>query len=701
MMQRKKTAALFTALLLAFMTVFGGVPAKAAASEPDPRVASFTTTPETVQKGNPFEASFHFTHDYDERVQSVIIRVSSPNGAVRVGKSEYLVTDFDQGEDDDSDTLDYDLYIPERYLTYLGPGSGTLRFSITYCDDIEGKDKIKNGTFTAQKTVAFAADSSADSAVTVDENSATPTIRVGTSGTVGIPLISSAAVDSARIQVELPADSKIALSSAGSSYTMSFAAKEKKNLDLPLTVEATAAAGVYPITLTIDGAKVTAYLRVTESDTGKGGLIVQSYQLDRATIYSGSKFRMELLVKNSSATTHHNVTAALDGLATEGLTVSGSLDRKNIASIPAGGTASVAFELEASSKMESGNYILSISLSSDEAEAAVTKAFVPISGTGSTEGSKPVIIIESYDFGGMSITGGKEFLLKMNFKNTSTSTAIQNVKITISSATDEETGGVFTPANSSNTFFIPKIGAGASIQKELGLYPKADADPKSYGIDVKFDYESAADSKHEALTATETISIPLTQPDRFEITSANLFGPIYMGSEGQLSVNYVNKGKSKIFNLSVELAGNFTAGEKTSYIGNVDSGVSDSFDASLTPTEEGTLQGTAKFSYEDANGETKEVVKDFSCEVMAQPAMDPGMPESGMPGEETPPQQGGFPVWGTALLILGGIAVLVAGGLFLRKRIRAKRQRLLDEADDYDDIPVEVVPMEETKEVHK
>ena len=45
----------------------------------------------------------------------------------------------------------------------------------------------------------------------------------------------------------------------------------------------------------------------------------------------------------------------------------------------------------------------------------------------------------------------------MTLRNTSATTAIENVKMVVSSAADETTGGVFTPANSSNSFYIDPI----------------------------------------------------------------------------------------------------------------------------------------------------------------------------------------------------------------------------------------------------
>ncbi|MFR5046896.1 MAG: cell adhesion protein [Faecalispora sporosphaeroides] len=687
---RSLAAFLFTAVLLLHM-----FPVMAAAEEPtvaDPQITSASISPSTVQKGNSFEANLRFHHNDSaiDNAKSVVVKVTSPNGAIRVKKNEFTVTDFSSTEEEDDTGLGgmyYSLYIPENYLTYSGPGPGVLQFTITYytsSDAAKGTEIETKNRISIRKTL-IPGEGSADNTVRVDESSSTPTIISGTSATVAIPLISGSTLEDAQIEVAAPSDTKIMLTSAGSVYTMSFVSGEKKYLNLPLRVDSSVAAGIYPITLTINGNKVTAQLQVLDSAQGKGGVRIDSYKLDRSTIYSGSTFRMDLVLKNTGGQTYHNINAALDGLATESFTVVGSLDRKTVASLAPGATATISFHMQAASKMESGNYAIGVNLTSDEVtEAVATKVFVSVVGTGDSSGGKPIIIIENYSFGGTSVTGGKTFPLSLRFRNANTGTAIQNLKITITSTADEDTGGVFTPANSSNTFFISKLGAGASIDKSIELYPKADAKPKSYGIDVKFEYESAADTKHEQITATETISIPLTQPDRFEVTNAEVQGPIQMGTEGQLSISYVNKGKSTVYNLSVLLEGNFTAPETNIYIGNVESGSSDSYDTTLTPTEEGTLQGKATITYEDPNGETREIIKEFSCEV--QPAMP--VDQDGMGpdvSEPMPEQSSGVAAWVWVLLLAvaaGGAAAVV----LIRRRRAAKRRALLEQEDDYDDV---------------
>lgn len=439
----------------------------------------------------------------------------------------------------------------------------------------------------------------------------------------------------------------------------------------------------------------------SDSDTeSEGQLTVSSYKLDHTPVKEGEKFQLTLTVKNTGAIAATNILSVLDLSGAEGLSIRGETDTKTLGNLNAGATTTVTYPLQCLSKMTTDSYPIGIALSTNDTDSSTSKIYLPITGTktsaddtGEVGDSKPQLIIDSYDFGGKAVTGGQEFNLVMNVRNTG-ATAIDNCKMTVGSDTgnsdsDTTVGSVFTPSQSSNTFFIPSLKAGSSVTKEIALLPKADASPNSYGVIVNFSYDAVVDGKRQTLTSDETITIPLAQPSRFEVGEPMLSDPFFAGEPGEVSIDYVNKGKSKVYNVSVELTGNFDTDEGSLYIGNLDSGISDTFEASVTPQQEGTLSGTATFSYEDASGTVTEVVKDFSSDV--QPAEIPAMgPDGMMPGKDgmpgdVPPQSGpNWKLWGT--IAAGVVVLIVATVVFLKKR-KAKKLRLLEESDDYDDEP--------------
>ena len=591
----RRRAALALTVLLVTAFCFGNPPASATTyAEPAPTVRSEKLT---VSKGSPFQATFYFSNTNYSNGDSITITIDSPNDAISLKKKTFVYDkmkgkeeiDTSDHEDEEGNSADFSLTIPELYMKRVGDGAGTLKFTIYYNDD-------KSKTYVAQKTVFD------------------PT---GTSSTT--------------------------------------------------------------------------------EDQGK--LVVQSYRLDHTPVKEGEKFTLTFTLKNTGSVVCDNIMAVLDTSTAEGVSINGVTDTQYINSLDTGATATISYPMTCLSKMATNNYAASLILSADELSKSITsKVFIPVTGTKtdkddtSTTASKPLIIIENYDYGGKAVMGGKEFNLAMRFKNTSSATQIENLKITISSVAgtdDKSVAGAFTPAKSSNTFFIPKVGPNSGFSEQIALIPKADATPNSYGVTVAFSYEAVLNNKRETIEATETISIPLTQYDRFDANEAELQGPIAMGDSGQLNINYVNKGKSKIFNLSVKLEGNFTTGESNTYIGNVDSGVGDTFQATLNPTAEGTMNGKATFSYEDANGEIKNLVKEFSCEVIAAAAQG-----EGMSSEPAVPANAGAsspPLW-IILAGAGGVVAVIIVFVIIHKKRKAKKLKLLEESDDYDDTPANPVP---------
>lgn len=673
----------------------------------DPIVDEFTTSPSSISSGTPFDLKITFAHlditendsEVKDEIKRIEISVSCPNGSIQLRNSKYTLNNSngnlfgeyyasEQAKNDGESTgFTYTLYIPEKDLKYVGPTSGTLRFTITYYDDA---GKISDARFVVQKTVVAVA-SSAENAILVDEDSPMPSVQAGTTGIVNIPLVSNGVSGDVQITASLPDGVKISFASAGSIYKMHFNDAEKKNLGLNLKIDSSVPEGVYPITLSVGSQTITAYLHILNASGGTGKLVVQGFQLNRSVVNEGQSFTMTVTVKNNSGATYNNVVVALPGLSQEAITANGTMDRKTIPSLESGKTASVTFPLTCNNKMATGNYKLAIQLSADELEAAPEAAnvFVPVKGSKSdgetTNTSKPQIIIENYDYGGLSVVGGQEFILKMDFKNTSKSYSIENLKMTVGNPASENDNDVaaFTPSKSSNTFFIENVSPGATFHEEIALYPKADATPKSYGVTIKYTYEAVVDgARLTDLSGEETISIPLTQPDRFEVQDVTVYGPIMLGDQASLQINYVNKGKNTVYNVSLTLEGeNFTSGDMNTYIGNVESGSSDYFETTLNAESEGMMTGKAIITYEDANGDSKEIVKEFSCEVM--PAYQPPIDEPTGPVE--PEAAPGMPVWAVWVVIgVGGVAVIL-GLVFIKKSIKAKKQRIVDEAENYDD----------------
>ena len=180
-----------------------------------------------------------------------------------------------------------------------------------------------------------------------------------------------------------------------------------------------------------------------------------------------------------------------------------------------------------------------------------------------------------------------------------------------------------------------------------------------------------------AVTGTGTISVPITQPDRFEITSMELSDTIYLGETTSITLNVVNKGRNPVANLEASISGeNLGVSVSTQYIGNVNAGV----DFDLTPQQAGEMTGTITLTYEAADGTTKTLTQDFSTTVQEMPVYDdPTMMD---PGLVEPEQPQGLPVWGIVLIAAGVVAVIAVVIVVVRKKRKAKALAMLEDGDE-------------------
>lgn len=124
--------------------------------------------------------------------------------------------------------------------------------------------------------------------------------------------------------------------------------------------------------------------------------------------------------------------------------------------------------------------------------------------------------------------------------------------------------------------------------------------------------------------------------------------------------------------MMVKLEGNFQTENGTYYVGNFDIGRSDYFEGMVIPQEPGELTGDLVFTYEDSAGETIEIRKNFTMNVMESMPMEE-FPENMPPVEEEGKSIFKRPVfWIVIILALG-----LGGFIFYKKR--KKEGMALDE----------------------
>ncbi len=275
----------------------------------------------------------------------------------------------------------------------------------------------------------------------------------------------------------------------------------------------------------------------------------------------------------------------------------------------------------------------------------------------------PQLMISNYSYGGSYVQAGDDFGLNLGLYNTSATQDLVNVKVTVTA--DD---GTFIPVKSSNAFFVDKIEAKGSAAHSIVMNAKRDAEQKTYSLTVDMSYEDTAGN---AFTSKDVISIPVMQETRLVVDDLVAPPELYTGMQSSLSVEFYNMGKTVLNNLRVNVEGDFDASQSNMYyVGNMETGKSDSYDFTFIPRQSGPMTGTVTFTYEDAAGNEQRYEKPFEVTIMEEvPWEDPGM----MDPTETEKKIPWIPI-----SIAGAAAVAVIGLIVWRKHRKKKREQEME-----------------------
>ena len=216
----------------------------------------------------------------------------------------------------------------------------------------------------------------------------------------------------------------------------------------------------------------------------------------------------------------------------------------------------------------------------------------------------PIVILSKYNYGGSSVAAGSSTNVSFSFMNTSKTIKIENVMVTVTGGQDLMLNG------STNTFYFESVAASGS--KTVTVPMKAAQLISASAQDVKIDvtYEYVDQNARKSGNATLSLSVPLYQPDRFDLSEPKTSYTGYVGEETSLTIDYVNKGKSAINNVEATISGDIDTPTAYQRVGTIDGGKNGTIAFAVTPQLEGENQVKIVITYEDSNGNTKERVFD-------------------------------------------------------------------------------------------
>lgn len=391
-------------------------------------------------------------------------------------------------------------------------------------------------------------------------------------------------------------------------------------------------------------------------DLTKPVLNIKSASISQENLDVTEGFDVHFQVWNLSKTTDaRNVTLLLDG--NENFEVLDISNKKNIVKLEKNVYQTVTYRLRAKDTRTDNTVKLKMEFDyqANETESVEELINLPLPKEDVGVGATPWVIINKYTLSAERVLAGNTVTLSLDIENTN-QRPVKNVKISLGvikieessgSSTSTTTGGtVFSPVNSSNSFYLDLIPGKTVIQKDIDLYVDPNASAKTYIVPVEIKYE---DRKGTTLNCEELVNIPVTQECKLQVLSTQIPSVGFSGQPIPVTAEFVNVGKVILGNFMVTLEGDFEKENGNYYIGNLDIGVNDFFQGMVIPQTEGPLEGKLVFSYIDNNNKDVREETPFTIDIQARPE-----PMPGQEGEMMGPGGKGIVVPGKGMAVNNG-----------------------------------------------
>lgn len=399
----------------------------------------------------------------------------------------------------------------------------------------------------------------------------------------------------------------------------------RQNINLRMKVSETANLGDYKMQLKIDyrdenGStyNTSSITRPIKIDLGKTS---PEIVVTKADISAGGqgKYQASFTYQNMGDKEARNLTASFNGGSN--YLVADTSNKKHLGDIAGKRTGIVSFLIEEKDSLDEEVATIEFSFE-DENKVSSTQSVEVYLGTGGSSqaaGKTPWVIVNKYTLSTDQVFAGNRVVLSLFIENTNPK-GVKNLKLSMGviKVEDDKVGGtVFSPVNSSNTFFIENIDGRSIVRKDIELFIDPNASAKTYIVPLDIVYE---DERGKQLSTEEMINIPVIQSSMLEVLSVEVPQEGYVGDMINIASEFVNVGKVDLTNFRVNIEGDFAKDNTLYYVGTLEKGISDYYQGRIIPNEEGSLEGKLVFTYLDAGNEEVRLEKDFSIEIM--PMMD-------------------------------------------------------------------------------
>ena len=276
----------------------------------------------------------------------------------------------------------------------------------------------------------------------------------------------------------------------------------------------------------------------------------------------------------------------------------------------------------------------------------ISSKYLVSSGTGELEH------LEKTDY----LSAGDEGVIRMTFINNSNERTIVDTAASIAIA---DPTALNLTTGSSDTAYLGVLKPGQTGEATFRVTVPAAAPVGSTTITVTNNY---ANTSMATRAVSQNIMIPIKQPMNVMADTPVIYGTPKTDEPFSVSLNIINKGRTKAYNLSITAMDGISMAE-TYYGGDVLPAGSLSADIEVETAKSGSFNGTLLISYEDSDGELYTQYVDLPVNVVQ--AVET------MSEEVETEKKSGFPFWILILILLLLIAAGVAG-YFLYKKKKAE-----------------------------
>ena len=344
----------------------------------------------------------------------------------------------------------------------------------------------------------------------------------------------------------------------------------------------------------------------------------------------------------------------------------------------------VEFDVKLSSSRTNGVYPVVVNVSGyDNSGSAINctyTLYVTITDGKSNEPPKtyvetptaePVVFISNSVMMPGEAMAGEEFTLTLTLKNSLTTKSVKNMLVKV------DTGNLhINLLEDTNIFQIDKIAAGGETTLTLRFGTDASIPAGKYTLNFTFNYDS---SKTLNLSSSGTAIVEIQQPANMELVMPRFPQSVTVGETIPLSLQIMNMGRDKMYNVRCVVSGYGFAPANTGYIGTMDAGSSATTEVELyiialnaskgneSGEQYGNTVGTITLIYEDESG------KEFSQELQFETSVNRPVvviTQADTAAEEEEKSTG---QWWISVIILGGVILAAGVGFVLIKRKAKKR----------------------------